>query len=147
MTGNEIFGPFLAMMLLTAIVWVVLYYRRLSFIFANRIRSQDLTTPEKGAAIIPEEINWPSYNFRNLFELPVLFYALCLYLYAVGSVDSVFVASAWAYVALRAAHSLVHSTFNIVKLRFMVYMLSSLVLWFMLIRASLQYFGAAFDGT
>ena len=52
MTGNEIFGPFLAMMLLTAIVWVVLYYRRLSFIFANRIRSQDLTTPEKGAAII-----------------------------------------------------------------------------------------------
>ena len=37
MTGNEIFGPFLAMMLLTAIVWVVLYYRRLSFIFANRI--------------------------------------------------------------------------------------------------------------
>ena len=122
---------------------MVLYYRRLSYIFANRIRSQDLTTPEKGAAIIPEQTNWPSYNFRNLFELPVLFYALCLYLYVSGGVDAVYVGSAWAYVVLRASHSLVHSTWNIVKLRFLVYMLSSLVLWFMLIRATWQHFNAA----
>jgi hypothetical protein len=143
MTSKEIFGPFLAMMLLTAIVWVVLYYRRLSFIFANRIRPQDLATPAKGAAIMPEQTNWPSDNFRNLFELPVLFYALCLYLYVVGSVDPVFVGTAWAYVVLRAAHSLVHCTWNIVKLRFTVYMLSSFVLWFMLIRASWQHINAA----
>ena len=139
MTGNEIFGPFLAMMLLTAIVWAVMYVRRIGFIIENRIDSQELTIPEKGAAIIPEEINWSAYNFRNLFELPVLFYALCLYLYVSGSVDSIYVWSAWAYVALRALHSLEHCTRNIVKRRFAVYMLSSIVLWSLFIRAGWQY--------
>lgn len=143
MLDNQIIGPFLAMMLLTATVWVVLYVRRLNYVFANRIAAQRLTTPEKGAALIPEEVNWPSYNFRNLFELPVLFYALCLYLYASQTADKVFVMAAWAYVALRALHSLIHSTSNIVKRRFAVYMLSSLVLWFMLLRACWQYAGNA----
>lgn len=144
MTGNQIFGPFLAMMLLTGIVWVVLYTRRLNYIFSQRIDSQQLTIPEKGAALIPEEINWPSYNFRNLFELPVLFYALCLYLSVTGSVDAIFVGSAWAYVGLRALHSLIHCTSNIVKLRFIAYMLSSIVLWFMFIRAGWHYFGSTY---
>lgn len=144
MTGNQIFGPFLAMMLLTAIVWVVLYTRRLNYIFSQRIDSQQLTIPEKGAALIPEEVNWPSYNFRNLFELPVLFYALCLYLFVTGSVDEIFVGSAWAYVGLRTLHSLIHCTANIVKLRFIAYMLSSIVLWFMFIRAGWQHFASAY---
>jgi hypothetical protein len=142
MTNNEIFGPFLAMMLLTAIVWVVMYWRRLGYILSHRIDSQKLTIPEKGAALIPEEVNWPSYNFRNLFELPVLFYALCLFVYVMGYVDSVYVSSAWLYVAFRAIHSLIHCTRNIVKARFAVYMLSSIVLWFMVIRAAWQYFSA-----
>ena len=130
------------MMLLTAIVWVVMYWRRLGYILSHRIDSQKLTIPEKGAALIPEEVNWPSYNFRNLFELPVLFYALCLYVYVMGYVDSVYVSSAWLYFALRAIHSLIHCTRNIVKARFAVYMLSSIVLWFMFIRAAWQYFSA-----
>jgi len=139
MTGDQIFGPFLAMMLLTAIVWVVMYVRRLRFVIGHRIHPQKLTIPEKGAAIIPEEINWSAYNFRNLFELPVLFYALCLYLYVSGSVDAVYVWCAWLYVGLRALHSLEHCTRNIVRRRFAVYMLSSIVLWTMLIRAGWHY--------
>jgi hypothetical protein len=59
-----------------------------------------------------------------------------------GYVDSVYVSSAWLYVAFRAIHSLIHCTRNIVKARFAVYMLSSIVLWFMVIRAAWQYFSA-----
>ncbi|MGI9201009.1 MAG: MAPEG family protein [Woeseiaceae bacterium] len=139
MTGNEIFGPFLAMVLLTAIVWMVMYWRRLNYIFRHRIDAQQLTIPEKGAALIPEPVNWPAYNLKNLFELPVLFYALCLYLYVSQSVDPVFVWSGWAYVGLRAVHSLIHCTVNIVKLRFAAYLLSSVVLWVMAGRASWQF--------
>ena len=139
MTGNEILGPFLAMVLLTVIVWLVMYWRRLNYIFRHRIDAQQLTIPEKGAALLPEQVNWPAYNLKNLFELPVLFYALCLYLYVSQSVDPVFVCSGWAFVGLRAAHSLVHCTVNIVKLRFAAYLLSSLVLWFMAVRASWQF--------
>jgi hypothetical protein len=140
MHSEEIFGPFIAMMLLTFIVWVVMYVRRLHYIISNRIDTRQLTTPEKGAKLIAEKVSWPAYNFRNLFELPVLFYALCLYLFATGNVDTMFVSSAWLFVALRSVHSLVHCTRNIVKLRFMAYMLGAIVLWFMIIRAAWQLF-------
>ena len=107
--------------------------------FDGKVRVVICRIPEKGAALFPEQVNWPAYNLKNLFELPVLFYALCLYLYVSQSVDPVFVWSGWAYVGLRAAHSLVHCTVNIVKLRFAAYLLSSLVLWFMVVRASWQF--------
>ena len=73
--------PFFGLMLLTAVVWVYMYYRRLSFIIGNRIRPQDLTTPERASEILPESVRIPANNLRNLLELPVLFYALCLYLF------------------------------------------------------------------
>ena len=140
MPGNEIFAPFFGMLLLTFAVWVVMYVRRLRYIASNKIDPQRLTTPEKGAAAIPEQIHWPAYNFRNLFELPVAFYAVCLYLFVAGTVDSVYVTSAWLFLALRVVHSLIHCTVNIVKLRFVSYMLGALVLWFMVLRAALNFF-------
>jgi hypothetical protein len=136
--SQAILAPFLAMMLLTALVWVYMYSRRLSFIKANRIQPQDLATPEMAAKLLPEAVTLPANNVRNLLELPVLFYALCLYLYVTGSVDGVHVASAWMFVALRAAHSAVHCTANIVVLRFASYFAAALVLWFMLGRALLR---------
>lgn len=140
MPGSEIFAPFFGMLLLTLAVWVFMYVRRLKYIASNHIDPQRLTTPDKGAAVIPEQIHWPAYNFRNLFELPVVFYALCLYLFATGSVDDVYVAGAWLFFTLRVVHSLIHCTVNVVKLRFASYMLGALVVWFMLLRAALDFF-------
>ena len=140
MHGSEIFGPFFGMLLLTFAVWVLLYVRRLSYIARHRVNAQDLTTPEKGARIIPEEVSWPAYNFRNLFELPVVFYALCLYLFVSGNVDAVYVTSAWLFLAFRTVHSAIHCTVNIVKFRFAAYMIASVVLWFMVLRAALDLF-------
>ena len=141
MHSEEIFGPFFGMMLLTFVVWVVMYVRRLPYIFSHRVDPQQLTIPEKGAKLIPEHVSWPAYNFRNLFELPVLFYALCLYLFVTKSMDGPFVSSAWLFVALRSVHSLVHCSRNIVNLRFTVYILGAVVLWFMIMRAAWQLFG------
>ena len=93
--SEGIFAPFFGMILLTFIVWLFMYVRRLGYIAANRVRAEDLTTPEKGAKILPEKVNWPAYNFRNLFELPVIFYALCIYLYVSGRVDLTYIVSAW----------------------------------------------------
>ena len=135
MNGTTIFAPFLALMLLTFVVWLVMYVHRIRWITSNRIDAQEFTTPDKAQAIAPERVTYPSHNFRNLFELPVLFYALCLYLFATGSVDAIYVAAAWTFVALRAVHSAIHCTVNIVKARFGVYMAGALVLWFMIGRA------------
>lgn len=140
MNADAIFGPFLALMLLTLVVWVVMYVRRLAFLYANKVDTRELTTPERGAAIIPESISYPAHNLRNLFELPVVFYALCLYLYLADRVDATFVIAGWVFFAFRIVHSLIHSTVNIVMLRFLIYMAGALTLWFMVLRAALEYF-------
>ncbi len=139
MAGEAIFGPFFGMILLTFVVWVYMYARRLSYVKANRIAAQRLTTSAKRDEIIPEEVSYPAYNLRNLFELPVLFYAVCLYLYATQRVDTVFVAAAWLFLALRTVHSAIHCTTNVVVARFTVYMCSALVLWFIVLRAAAQF--------
>jgi hypothetical protein len=135
---QAILAPFLGMMLLTAVVWIYMYARRLTYIKENKIAPQDLATPEMAAAVLPETVTRSANNLRNLLELPVVFYALCLYLYVTESVDGMHVVSAWAFVALRAAHSAVHCTANIVILRFASYFAAALVLWFMLARELLR---------
>jgi len=135
MSGGEIFVPFIGMLSLTFLVWVLLYVRRIGYMTKHQIHPQRVTTPEKGKALIPDEVSYPAYNLTNLFELPVVFYALCLYLYVTGNVDQIYVAVAWVFFVLRVLHSIVHCTFNRVIVRFWLYALSSLALWFMLGRA------------
>ncbi|MDJ0905349.1 MAG: MAPEG family protein [Woeseiaceae bacterium] len=138
MPANTILMPMLALMLLTLAVWILLYVRRIAYMKANRIDAQRVSTPEKAAELIPEHVQNPAYNFKNLFELPVLFYGLCLYLYVTGSADAVYVIAGWAFVGLRAVHSLIQCTTNVVMHRFVIYMAGAAALWFMLLRAVLQ---------
>lgn len=137
MPGSEILQPFLAMLALTLVVWFYMYYRRLTFLFANNIDPQSLTSRDEAAAVYPPAVSYPSDNLKNLFELPVLFYAVCLYLFVTASVDSLHVATAWVFVAFRSLHSAVHCSINIVKLRFGVYAVAAIALWFMIARVLL----------
>jgi hypothetical protein len=140
MAQQAIFGPFFATMILTLFVWVYMYVRRIRFITASKLSPQDLAVPGALARISPPAVSNPSDNLKNLFEMPVLFYALTLYLFATGQVDAGYVYAGWIFAAFRFLHSGVHCTFNVVLLRFWLYAISTAVLWFMLIRAALTYF-------
>ena len=142
MTQQAIFGPFFAMMFLTLVVWVYVYVRRISFLTRNNIRPDEVASPEALARVTPPAVSTPSDNLKNLFELPVLFYALALYLFVTSQVDAVYVHAGWIFVAFRALHSAVHCTFNRIMLRFYLYLISALALWFMAIRAALAYVAA-----
>ena len=135
MMSVAILQPVLAMFVLTAVVWVVLYARRLPAMRKAGVPTQTYTTPDKGAALLPESVAYPANNFRNLFELPVLFYALCLYLYVTGTADATDVTAAWVFMGFRAVHSAIHCTVNIVIWRFGAYLVSTLALFFMIGRA------------
>ena len=135
MMNAAILQPVLAMFVLTAVVWVVLYARRLPAMRKAGVPTQNYTTPDKGAALLPESVAYPANNFRNLFELPVLFYALCLYLYVTGTADATDVTAAWVFMAFRVVHSAIHCTVNIVIWRFGAYLVSTLALFFMIGRA------------
>ncbi len=142
MAQTSIFAPFFATMLLTLIVWVYMYTRRISFLTKNNISAKDLTRPGALAQVSPAAVSNPSDNLKNLFELPVLFYALCLYLFLTAQVDATYVYAAWVFVVFRALHSAVHCTFNLVMLRFYLYLIATLAVWFMLLRAAQRYFGS-----
>jgi|ERR1019366_10291593 hypothetical protein len=137
-----IFGPFFTMMFLTMLVWVYMYIRRIAFITGTKLNSQDLAVPGALAQLSPPSVSNPSDNLKNLFEIPVLFYALALYLFVTNQVDAIYVDAAWIFVAFRAAHSAIHCTVNIVIVRFYIYAISTLALWSMVLRAALHYFSA-----
>lgn len=123
--------PVMAMVWVTIVVWVVLFVRRVAYISANKIDAQDLYKPERTTELLPDDVNNPANNFKNLFEVPVLFYVVCFALFLAQQVDSFYVYSAWTFVALRAVHSVIQCSYNNVNHRFAVYALSSLLLWVM----------------
>jgi hypothetical protein len=130
-----ILAPMLGMMVLTAVVWFVLYARRIPAMRKAGAPAQEYTTPDKGAVLLPEQVSYPSNNFKNLFELPVLFYALCIYLFVTRTVEMADVYAAWTFLGFRVIHSAIHCTINIVIARFAAYSIAALALWFMLARA------------
>jgi hypothetical protein len=135
MNQTAIFAPFIGTMLLTIVVWVYMYARRIPFIVNSKLAPEQLTAAEL-ARLSPPHVSNPSDNLKNLFELPTIFYAAVLYLYVTTQVDTAYVAAAWVFFAFRILHSAVHCTFNLVILRFWLYAISALALWFMILRVA-----------
>ena len=138
MSQQAMFGPVLATMLLTFVVWVTMYVRRISFLTRSGISAGELAVPGTLARLSPAAVANPADNFRNLFEIPVLFYALALWLVVTNRVDATYLCAAWVFVIFRTLHSAVHCTVNIVMLRFYLYLVSTLAVWFMVGRAVWQ---------
>jgi hypothetical protein len=130
--NHSILEPALAMVVLTFVVWSVMYVLRLGYISTKKLDVQSLSSPEKMSAALPERVNNAANNLKNLFEVPILFYVVCFYIALAGISSEILLTLAWAYVSLRALHSLVHCSVNIVKLRFFFYFASCVALLTML---------------
>ena len=122
-----IFYPCLAMVAITAVVWLKLLWDRITEMQQRRIRPEDVSTSRQVAQILKNLQS--AENFSNIFELPTLFYPLCISLFLTESVNITFILLAWLFVALRATHSWIHCTYNEVMHRFYAYILSSLILF------------------
>jgi hypothetical protein len=84
--------------------------------------------------VLPDKANWPAHNYSHLVEQPTLFYAtvVILALTGPGALD---VTLAWAYVALRIVHSLWQNLVNTIPVRFGLFLLSSIALIALAVRA------------
>lgn len=142
MNQSAIFAPFFAMIVLTACVWVYMYSRRLPFLIRNKVDLDNIKPADIERSSPPELLN-PSNNLKNLFEVPVIFYALCLYLSVTNQVDETYLTAAWVFVGFRVLHSIMHCTRNKVIVRFSLYMVSAIALWFIAMRAAFNFFVAA----
>jgi len=136
MEQSVIFEPVLGMIALTFAVWVRMYMTRMKAIRAAGKPADHYQRPE-GTSILPDEANFVADNFKNLFEVPVLFYVLCFGMWMGGFVDVYNLYLAWGFVVLRALHSYNQCGKNNVMNRFKVYVLSTVLLMIIFVRMAL----------
>lgn len=91
-------------------------------------RGQDLE------GVIPDNVQWKAHNYAHLMEQPTIFYPTVVILAVMGA-GALDVMLAWIYVTLRIIHSVYQATVNVVKVRFLIFLLSTLVLTVLAVRA------------
>jgi hypothetical protein len=84
--------------------------------------------------VIPDRANWPAHNHTHLHEQPTLFYAVAIIL-AITGPGAIDILAAWIYVALRIVHSLWQILVNAVPVRFALFLLSTMALIVLAVRA------------
>ena len=114
------------MVLLVSVVGLRLLAVRMGEMRAKRIHPQAASNSLQVAARL-ERVQ-ASDNFRNLFEVPVLFYTLVAVALAIGFTPGWLAAGAWCFVLLRYVHSAIHCSYNKVLHRFLVFTLGLMLL-------------------
>ena len=92
---------------------------RVRAVNAGKLSPKDFKFGE--SAKVPGDVSVTNRNYMNLLELPVLFYVVCLMFYVTNFVDMWALYLAWAFVALRIIHSVVHLTYNHVGHRALIF--------------------------
>lgn len=91
--------------------------------------------------VLPDKINWKAHNYAHLMEQPTLFYAVSVIL-AILAPSPLAILLAWIYVGLRIVHSVWQATVNIVAVRFLLFITSTLALIALAVMALIATLGA-----
>jgi hypothetical protein len=127
MDTRLIFLPALAMVALTFIVWWRMFFTRIGQMKRERIHPQAVATSAQATARLTD--SRAADNFRNLFELPVLFYLALVVAALTAQVTILTMSLAWAFVVMRIVHSAIQCSYNKVMHRFRAYVAGGLLLW------------------
>ncbi|MFZ5670361.1 MAG: MAPEG family protein [Pseudomonadota bacterium] len=141
MTQETIFLPMIALAALTFTVLGLIPQRRFRSVFAKETTPDDYRLGE--SANVPGHVSIPNRNYMNLLEVPALFYVVCGALFVTGLVDAPSLGLAWAFVAARAAHSLVHVTYNRVIHRLVLFGAGNVILMALWLRFAIRIWPAA----
>ncbi len=84
---------------------------------------------------LPDKVAWKSHNYTHLMEQPTLFYATVIILAVAEAGTGINLWLAWAYVLLRITHSIWQATVNLVNVRFLLFVASTICLLIMAMNA------------
>lgn len=131
MTYGPMLAPVVALVAWTLVMQIWMYATRFP---ALRRKGISLKGRRGGKGtqldgVLEDEVQWKAHNYNHLLEQPTLFYAIAISLALLGGgAWQMNIILAWAYVGLRVLHSLIQATTNVVRWRFLVFSLASLVL-------------------
>lgn len=122
-----ILWPTIALAFLVFAVWFALLRQRLTHIATHKPTATTFADGESVARYF-RPVERPARNLANLFEMPVLYFALVPLLVLTSHASVWQIALAWIFVVLRALHSLVHIGPNTIRTRFRLYLASCITL-------------------
>lgn len=133
MNQNLMILPVFAQVLLTLGVMSVMGARRRTALQTKATRMKDIAL---GQDAWPEDAMKAANNYKNLFEMPVLFFAACAFAMITKSVDVTLLALAFLFVAARIVHSTIHLGTNPVMPRAYAFFFSVLIvlaMWILIV--------------
>ena len=83
--------------------------------------------------VLPDKVNWKAHNYDHLMEQPTIFYPAVIILAMMGA-SGADILAAWVYVGFRIVHSIYQATVNVVKVRLVLFLLSTLALVYLAVR-------------
>ena len=126
MSPTLLFWPAFAQVILTFGVFIMMGRARSASIRARKQAIDDIALNRPGDW--DEQATKVANNFKNHFELPVLFFAAIAVALALKIADPILVGLAWAFVAARVVQSYIHISPNKVMPRFLAYLTGAIVL-------------------
>jgi len=132
----QLIQPLIALVGWSMVMWTWMYATRLPAVSAMNIKLDPSAPSGSQMAQLPASVRWKADNYNHLMEQPTLFYALVLGLSVLGGFSDFAVYAAWSYVALRIVHSIFQAVFNIIEVRFLLFVLSNIPLLFLLYEAA-----------
>ncbi len=97
--------------------FIVMFHMR--YMIVKAIKKRDVKykyfRAYEGSA--PEYLLTSRHHYKNFFEIPILFYLLCLVLYMIDDVSAIDLWIAWLFVLFKGIHSYIRITSNYVPYR------------------------------
>jgi hypothetical protein len=129
--ASQILLPVVALVAWSLLMMIWMYATRFPALARKGISLKGRVGSKGGDldGVVEPQVQWKAHNYNHLMEQPTLFYAIAIVLALIGGGDIwINVWLAWAYVALRIAHSLIQATVNVVRWRFMTFLAASVCL-------------------
>ncbi len=126
MKATLIFLPMLAQLFLTLCLFILLLRRKKAAVAAGNV---DLKKTAIDNQQWPDDVRLVSNNIANQFEVPTLFYVLCLTFAALDAVSNLVLGLATFFAISRYVHAYVHVTRNYVPIRMKVFSVGFIALF------------------
>ena len=97
--------------------FIVMFHMR--YMISKAIKNRDVEYKYFKAyeSSAPEYLLISRHHYKNFFEIPILFYLLCLVLYMIDDVSAIDLWIAWLFVVFKGIHSYIRITSNYVPYR------------------------------
>ena len=131
----ELLNPVFFLVLWTFVIFLIMAYGRVRFLKNPQDAAHTKNVKTVGPAWVERTVD----NYNHLFEQPVAFYAVTISIAIINNFDPVLIQCAWAFVCIRIIHSIVQLTFNLVVLRFILFVAGWLIIAYMTLSQMFMY--------